>query len=119
MFWGDRGKIKKMSSEKKSKKGISVAYPAGLCYNIDNFAKGLCRKAVSPAGKGCCPMAKVTLLTYTPQPEKAVAAAAKLCYSPASISDITEAVSYTHLDVYKRQRERCGPWARPTGRPAV
>lgn len=93
MFWRECGKIKKMSSEKKSKKGNSVAYPAGICYNINNFAKGLCRKAVSPAGKGCCPMAKVTLLTYTPLPEKAVAAAAKLCYSPASISDITEGLT--------------------------
>ncbi|MCI8361362.1 MAG: FAD-dependent thymidylate synthase [Clostridiales bacterium] len=38
-------------------------------------------------------MAKVTLLTYTPQPEKAVAAAAKLCYSPASISEISEGLT--------------------------
>ncbi len=33
-------------------------------------------------------MVKVTLLTHTPQPEKTVANAAKLCYSPASIADI-------------------------------
>lgn len=38
-------------------------------------------------------MAKVTLLTYTPQPEKTVAAAAKLCYSPASISEISEGLT--------------------------
>ena len=38
-------------------------------------------------------MAKVTLLTYTPQPEKAVAAAAKLCYSPAAISEISEGLT--------------------------
>ncbi len=30
-------------------------------------------------------MAKVTLLAHTPQPEKTVAAAAKLCYSPSDI----------------------------------
>ena len=30
-------------------------------------------------------MAKVTLLAYTPLPEKVVAASAQLCYSPAGI----------------------------------
>lgn len=35
-------------------------------------------------------MPKVTLLSYTPNPEKTVAAAAKLCYSPASIDDLLE-----------------------------
>lgn len=35
-------------------------------------------------------MAKVTLLTYTPNPELAVASAAKLCYSPATIETIRE-----------------------------
>jgi thymidylate synthase (FAD) len=35
-------------------------------------------------------MPKVTLITYTPNPEKTVAQAAKLCYSPASIEDISE-----------------------------
>lgn len=38
-------------------------------------------------------MAKVTLLTYTPQPEKAVAAAAKLCYSPSTIAEISEGLT--------------------------
>ncbi len=38
-------------------------------------------------------MAKVTLITYTPDPEKAVAAAAKLCYSPATIDDIREGLT--------------------------
>ena len=38
-------------------------------------------------------MAKVTLLSYTPQPEKTVAAAAKLCYSPASIDSIQEGLT--------------------------
>lgn len=33
-------------------------------------------------------MIRVTLLAHTPQPEKTVANAAKLCYSPATISDI-------------------------------
>ena len=34
--------------------------------------------------------AKVTLLAYTPQPVKTVAAAAKLCYSPATIGDVMD-----------------------------
>ncbi len=38
-------------------------------------------------------MAKVTLITHTPEPERAVASAAKLCYSPASISDIREGLT--------------------------
>lgn len=35
-------------------------------------------------------MPNVTLITYTPNPEKTVAAAAKLCYSPSSIDDLME-----------------------------
>ncbi len=35
-------------------------------------------------------MSRVTLISYTPEPEKLVAAAAKLCYSSAGIHDITE-----------------------------
>ncbi len=35
-------------------------------------------------------MAKVTLITHTPDPERTIAAAAKLCYSPAEISDVME-----------------------------
>ncbi len=38
-------------------------------------------------------MAHVTLISHTPNPEQAVAAAAKLCYSPASISDIREGLT--------------------------
>ncbi len=38
-------------------------------------------------------MAKVTLLTYTPNPEIAVASAAKLCYSAAGIDQIREGLS--------------------------
>ncbi len=39
--------------------------------------------------KGLITMApKVTLLTYTPNPEQTVAMAAKLCYSPSGIEDI-------------------------------
>ncbi len=36
---------------------------------------------------------KVTLLTHTPLPEHTVAAAARLCYSPATIDDICEALT--------------------------
>ena len=35
-------------------------------------------------------MAKVTLIAHTPDPEKLVAASAKLCYSPATISDLMD-----------------------------
>ena len=38
-------------------------------------------------------MMKVSLLAYTPQPERTVAAAAKLCYSPASIGDLMEGLT--------------------------
>ena len=45
-----------------------------------------------PAGNGVL-MARVTLLTYTPQPEKTVAMAAKLCYSPSAIDEIGEGLT--------------------------
>ena len=35
-------------------------------------------------------MAKVTLIAHTPDPEKLVAASAKLCYSPATIADLMD-----------------------------
>lgn len=38
-------------------------------------------------------MAKVTLISYTPQPERTVAAAAKLCYSPVGIDQIQEGLT--------------------------
>lgn len=38
-------------------------------------------------------MLKVTLLTYTPEPEKVVASAAKLCYSSASIEKIEQGLT--------------------------
>lgn len=38
-------------------------------------------------------MAKVTLLAYTPLPEKIVASAAKLCYSPAGIETVMEGLT--------------------------
>ena len=38
-------------------------------------------------------MATVTLLACTPEPEKLVAAAAKLCYSPSSIETIREGLT--------------------------
>ena len=36
---------------------------------------------------------KVELLSYTPEPEKVVAAAAKLCYSPSGVDDIMEGLT--------------------------
>ncbi len=38
-------------------------------------------------------MANVCLLAHTPAPEKTVAAAARLCYSPASIGDLTQSIT--------------------------
>lgn len=38
-------------------------------------------------------MMKVTLIAYTPQPEKVVAAAAKLCYSDAHIEDLLDGLT--------------------------
>lgn len=38
-------------------------------------------------------MATVTLLTYTPEPEKSVASAAKLCYSASTIGTIREGLT--------------------------
>lgn len=38
-------------------------------------------------------MAKVTLIAYTPNPEKVIAEAARLCYSPASIENIAEGLT--------------------------
>ncbi|HEX3037816.1 MAG TPA: FAD-dependent thymidylate synthase [Oscillospiraceae bacterium] len=38
-------------------------------------------------------MAKVTLITHTPEPEKTIAAAAKLCYSPASIETVMDGLT--------------------------
>lgn len=39
-------------------------------------------------------MLKVTLLAYTPNPEKLAASAAKLCYSPSSIEKIQEGLTH-------------------------
>ncbi|WIF96145.1 FAD-dependent thymidylate synthase [Caminicella sporogenes] len=38
-------------------------------------------------------MMKVNLITYTPEPEKVVASAAKLCYSPVGIEEIAENIN--------------------------
>lgn len=38
---------------------------------------------------------KVTLLAYTPDPEKLIASAAKLCYSPVGVDKIMDNMTYT------------------------
>lgn len=43
-------------------------------------------------------MIKVTLLAHTPEPEKTVASAAKLCYSSASICDIKDGLTDESAD---------------------
>lgn len=36
---------------------------------------------------------RVTLISHTPAPEKTIAAAAKLCYSPASLADLMDSLT--------------------------
>lgn len=43
---------------------------------------------------------KVTLLTHTPNPEKTVAMAAKLCYSPSGIEDISKGLTEEKTDSF-------------------
>ena len=50
---------------------------------------------------------KVTLLTHTPNPEKTVAMAAKLCYSPSGIEDIREGLTEEKTRTRKSHRARC------------
>ncbi len=45
-------------------------------------------------------MINVTLLSHTPEPEKLVASAAKLCYSNAAISDISENLTPEKVDSF-------------------
>ncbi len=52
--------------------------------------------AAGPApvsAKGRVTNMKVTLLAHTPQPEHILAAAARLCYSPATIDDVMESLT--------------------------
>ncbi|HHT9118444.1 MAG TPA: FAD-dependent thymidylate synthase [Candidatus Hypogeohydataceae bacterium YC38] len=46
---------------------------------------------------------KVILLAHTPEPEKLVAQAAKLCYSPASIEDLRETIARTDQEKFIRK----------------
>lgn len=43
---------------------------------------------------------KVTLLTHTPDPEKTVVLAAKLCYSPCSVSELEEKIKGLSFDKF-------------------
>lgn len=43
---------------------------------------------------------KVSLLQHTPDPERSVALAAKLCYSPASIAELEERLSQSDIAVF-------------------
>ncbi len=47
-------------------------------------------------------MLHVTLISHTPDPEKTIAAAAKLCYSPAAISDLMEHLEQETADNFVR-----------------
>lgn len=45
-------------------------------------------------------LAKVSLLSYTPQPEKIIASAAKLCYSPSGINSLMDSLSENSISSF-------------------
>lgn len=45
-------------------------------------------------------MLKVNIITHTPEPEKVVAAAAKLCYSPATIDEIMDGLTEDNVEKF-------------------
>lgn len=51
---------------------------------------------------------KVTLLQHTPQPERTVAMAARLCYSPANLEDLNRDLSDSEVDRLVRMLMRLG-----------
>lgn len=53
-------------------------------------------------------MSKVTLITYTPDPEKTIAAAAKLCYSPSSIDDLMDNLTEEKTEKFVQMLARMG-----------
>lgn len=53
-------------------------------------------------------MPTVTLLSHTPEPERVVAAAAKLCYSPARIAEIMDALDDTGTASFVRMLAKMG-----------
>lgn len=53
-------------------------------------------------------MAKVTLLTYTPQPEKNVASAAKLCYASTDIDGIREGLTEEKISSFVNMLSEIG-----------
>ncbi|MDI6759827.1 MAG: FAD-dependent thymidylate synthase [Candidatus Brocadiaceae bacterium] len=55
-------------------------------------------KSVISASEGA--HLKVTLLAHTPEPEKVVAQAAKLCYSPATVEELHEAIYKTDQEKF-------------------
>jgi thymidylate synthase (FAD) len=53
-------------------------------------------------------MLKVTLLTYTPEPQKTVACGAKLCYSSAGIENIKEGLTDEKVDSFLQMLQDLG-----------
>ena len=49
---------------------------------------------------------KVTLLEYTPNPERTVALAAKLCYSDATIENLQEGLDKSDINKFIEQGEK-------------
>lgn len=64
---------------RRPRKGARLRQPAGI--------------SAGSGRMGRMGMPKVTLLAYTPDPEKVVAASAKLCYSSAGIRDVADGLT--------------------------
>jgi thymidylate synthase (FAD) len=54
---------------------------------------------------------KVTLLTYTPDAEKVVAAAARLCYSPTDGSDLFDEMTEDKVDKLLQKLVKSGHYS--------
>lgn len=54
---------------------------------------------------------RVTLLQYTPQPERAVASAGRLCYAPVSAADLKHAMEEDEVDRLLRRLLRSGHYS--------
>jgi len=51
---------------------------------------------------------RVTLLTHTPEPERVVAAAGRLCYSPSTAAELKETMTYEQVEKLVKQLARSG-----------
>lgn len=51
---------------------------------------------------------KVTLITHTPEPEKIIASAAKLCYSPSNIDDLMDGLTEDKIERFVKKLRELG-----------